>query len=235
MVRGVSDDYSRKMRDPVIDSLTGIAGDMRFQSKNVRNSDLGSNHDDRESDHDENGETPSEQAENPTPGLLQEDRTCMGWPGERRRHLSSETVRYAIAFFGVFMTKTENERYRGIVALTQPNSQIVYTFLSDIDVQNGLEQTADPESAAQTYSNLQKEAENFLSSIVTSLPAGAMAVVPQDWFDALHISVTALPPLAYQWLPLLPLLPLCPRLPRMGRPGAAGCGARLNPYALTGR
>jgi len=101
------------------------------------------------------------------------------------------------------MTKTENERYRGIVALTKTNRQIVYTLISDIDIQTTLEQTADSESAAQTYSNLQKEAESFLSSIALNLPERGIRVTPQDWFDQvghgsenefLHISVTALPP-----------------------------------------
>jgi hypothetical protein len=58
---------------------------MRFSAKNFVKSDPGSNHDDIKSDHDENGETASEQTEDATPGLLQEDRTCMGRPGAVRR------------------------------------------------------------------------------------------------------------------------------------------------------
>jgi hypothetical protein len=50
-----------------------------------------------------------------------------------------------------------------------------------------------------------------------------------------HISVTVLPPLAYQCLPPLPPLPPYPLVARIGRLGAAGCGSLLNPYALTGR
>jgi len=68
------------------------------------------------------------------------------------------------------MTKTQNERYRGILTLTKPNRQIVYTLISDTDIQTTLEQTADSGSAAQTCSNLQKEAESFLSSIALNLP-----------------------------------------------------------------
>jgi len=78
------------------------------------------------------------------------------------------------------------------MALTKPSREIVYTLISDIEVQNGLEQTADPESAAQTYSDLQKEAESFFSSISPQLP---LRLTRNEF---LHISVTALPPLAYQ-------------------------------------
>ena len=82
--QAVSDEKWRKQQDPaieVIDPLTGQLADMRFQAKNVRNHHPGSNHDVPKSNHDENGETVSEQVENPTPGLLQEDRTCMAWRG----------------------------------------------------------------------------------------------------------------------------------------------------------
>jgi hypothetical protein len=58
------------------------------------------------------------------------------------------------------------------MALTKPSGEIVYTFISDIEVQNGLEQTADPESAAQTYSDLQKETESFFSSISERAASG---------------------------------------------------------------
>jgi hypothetical protein len=81
------------------------------------------------------------------------------------------------------MTKTANEEDRSLLALTKPSREIVYTLISDIEVQNGLEQTADSESAAQTYSDLQKEAENFLSSIVTNVSERGIGVSPQDWFD----------------------------------------------------
>jgi hypothetical protein len=58
------------------------------------------------------------------------------------------------------------------MALTKPSREIVYTFISDIEAQNGLEQTADSESAAQTYSDLQKEAESFFSSISERAASG---------------------------------------------------------------
>jgi len=89
-LRGFDAEIMAKLTGPVIDPLTGIAsdGDMRFQSKNVRKSDPGSNHDVSNLNHGENDETASEQGENPTTGVLQQDRPCMGWPGERWMQLS---------------------------------------------------------------------------------------------------------------------------------------------------
>jgi hypothetical protein len=112
------------------------------------------------------------------------------------------------------------------MALTKPSREIVYTFISDIEVQNGLEQTADPKSATQTYSDLQKEAESFFSSISER----AAQVGGENNFR--HISVTALPRLAYQWLPPMPPLPPCPRFIRMGRPETARRGSLLNSYGV---
>jgi len=82
------------------------------------------------------------------------------------------------------MTKTENECYRGILALTKPSRAIVYTFISDIDIQTTLEQTADSGSAAQTYSDLQKEAETFLSSIALNLPERGIGRIGAYWPSA---------------------------------------------------
>ena len=47
-----------------------------------------------------------------------------------------------------------------------------------------------------------------------------------------HISVTMLPPLAYQCLPPMPPLPPYPRFIRMGRPEAAGRGSPANVYGV---
>ena len=64
MVRGFDDEKWRKMQDSVVDPLTGQPSDMRFQSKNVVESDPGSNHNVPKSNHDEDGERVSEQDEN---------------------------------------------------------------------------------------------------------------------------------------------------------------------------
>jgi len=98
------------------------------------------------------------------------------------------------------------------MALTKPSREIVYTLISDIEVQNGLEQTADPESAAQTYSDLQKEAESFFSSISERAASGRWRKRSSPY---LCYRVTAL---AYQGLPPMPPLPPCPHFIRMGRP-----------------
>jgi hypothetical protein len=80
---------------------------------------------------------------------------------------------------------------------------MVYSLISDIDVQSKLGVAADSESAVIMADDLRKEAENFLSSIVLNVPETGIGVSPQDWFDRVgrgsenefrHISVTALPP-----------------------------------------
>ena len=107
----------------------------------------------------------------------------MGSLGASEVGLSSETVGYALAFFGGYMTKTENERYWGVLAATKPSRTIVYTLISDTDVQSRLGVAADSESAVIIADDLRKEAENFLSSIVLQLPLKGIGVTPQDWFD----------------------------------------------------
>jgi len=81
------------------------------------------------------------------------------------------------------MTKTENERYRGVLAATKPSRAIVYTLISDIDVQSKLGVAVDSESAVIMADDLRKEAESFLSSIVLNVPETGIGVTPQDWFD----------------------------------------------------
>jgi hypothetical protein len=75
MVRGFGDEIIAKLRVPAVVPLTGALRDMRFQSKNVRESDPGSNHDVPKSNHGEDGEPGLEQDKNSRTGLLQEDRT----------------------------------------------------------------------------------------------------------------------------------------------------------------
>ena len=60
---------------------------------------------------------------------------------------------------------------------------MVYSLISDIDVQSKLGVAADSESAVIMADDLRKEAENFLSSIVLNVPERDIGVTPQDWFD----------------------------------------------------
>ena len=81
------------------------------------------------------------------------------------------------------MTKTENERYRGILAFTKAGRHNVYTLISDIDIQSRLGVAPDSESSVIIADDLRKEVETFLSSIVLNVPEKGIGVAPQDWFD----------------------------------------------------
>jgi hypothetical protein len=105
------------------------------------------------------------------------------------------------------------------MALTKPSREIVSTLISDIEVQNSLEQTADPESATHTYSDLQKEAESFFSSISERAASG---MGRKRFSPYLCYRVTAL---AYQDVSPVPPRSSCPRFIRMGRPGSGRCGS----------
>jgi len=208
--------------------------------------------------------------------------------------LSSETVEYAVVFFGGYMTKTVNEEDRSLLPLTRSSSENVYTaisgleprdaenklrnpqfrciitaklrketellfssiseglperligmmvysLVSDIDVQSRLGVALDSESSVIMADDLRKEAENFLSSIVLNVPEKGIGVAPQDWFDQVgaKTNFSISPLLRYHDLPypsVSPLAPVtpCPRLPRIGRLGAARRGPLLNPYSLWG-
>jgi len=77
------------------------------------------------------------------------------------------------------MTKTQNERHRGILTFSKAGRHNVYTLISDIDVQSRLGVAADSESAVIMADDLRKEAENFLSSIVLNVPERGIGVTPQ--------------------------------------------------------
>lgn len=97
---------------------------------------------------------------------------------------------------------------RSLLAFTKAGRYNVYTLISDIDVQSRLGNVTNPESVTFVTTDLQKEAENFLSSIVLDVPQKATGVIPQDWFDhdgrgrennSRHISVIALPRPGLPW------------------------------------
>jgi hypothetical protein len=81
------------------------------------------------------------------------------------------------------MTKTENERYRGILAFSKAGRYNVYTVISEIDIQSRLGVAGDSKSPVIVEIDFQKEAEIFLSSIVLNVPERSIGVTPQDWFD----------------------------------------------------
>ena len=60
---------------------------------------------------------------------------------------------------------------------------MVYSLISDIDVQSRLGVAGDSKSPVIVEIDFQKEAEIFLSSIVLQLPLKGIGVTPQDWFD----------------------------------------------------
>jgi hypothetical protein len=70
-----------------------------------------------------------------------------------------------------------------VLPATKQSRQIAYTLISDIDIQSRLGNVTDSDSVTLTTSDLQKEAEIFLSSIVLNMPEKGIGVSPQDWFD----------------------------------------------------
>jgi hypothetical protein len=72
---------------------------------------------------------------------------------------------------------------RGVVAFTKPAGENVYTLIQGQDGQNPPIQLSDLESKREINVKFQKEAENFLSLIVTNVPSEAIGVQLEDWFD----------------------------------------------------
>jgi hypothetical protein len=98
-------------------------------------------------------------------------------------------------------------------ALPRQRGHDINGVIPDLKSEIPPKETTDPESAAFMAVDLRKEPETILSSILPFSPWGGHGN------DFHHISVTALPPLAYQWLPPMPPLPPCPHFIRMGGPG----------------
>jgi len=68
------------------------------------------------------------------------------------------------------MTKTVNGEDRSLLAFTEVGRCNVYTLISDTDIQSKLGNVTDSDSVTFTTADLQKAAENLLSSIVRNLP-----------------------------------------------------------------
>jgi hypothetical protein len=82
------------------------------------------------------------------------------------------------------MTKTQNERHGGILALTKPGRENVYNAISALDVENITNHLLDPTSRSLIAAKMQKEAETFFSSISDEFAQDLMGLTPEDWFDA---------------------------------------------------
>ena len=68
---------------------------------------------------------------------------------------------------------------RGVLAATKPHGQggeVVYSLVSDVDLTNKSVKLGDQESPSEMASKLRQEAESFLSSMVTTIPNGALEI-----------------------------------------------------------
>jgi hypothetical protein len=72
---------------------------------------------------------------------------------------------------------------KGILAVTKPSSENVYTLLSMPEIQNKQALGSDLPSEPVIREKLQKEAETFFSTISQNLPQRMLGLTPEDWFD----------------------------------------------------
>lgn len=72
---------------------------------------------------------------------------------------------------------------RGILAVTKPSRENVYSAISGLEVENITNHLLDAESRSQIAVKMQKEAENFFNGISAGLPHDLIGLTPEDWFD----------------------------------------------------
>jgi hypothetical protein len=72
---------------------------------------------------------------------------------------------------------------RGIVGVTKPGRENVYSAISSLEAETLANDLLDAESRSQIAVKMQKEAETFFAGISDGLPRELMGLTPEDWFD----------------------------------------------------